>query len=226
MNERILNKKHSIICFGPALLFGLVSMACTMRSPELIPDERAEVQPVIVTRENPSLPSRCSPLEVARLILQFFDAFNRGDQEQLAKMFSLGGSDQDRWYSVSDGSLWSEDRTHFVAYTNEDLLAYFAERHEMQEHLNLLKVDVGPGHHRNDAGIAIVLSRQAKDLRTTGKPFQYLLGKGQIDCVSQTILVWSVGAASPDSEPPLPELCPPPPLDSPGNAVIACARNQ
>jgi hypothetical protein len=88
MNERILNKKHSIICFGPALLFGLVSMACTMRSPELIPDERAEVQPVIVTRENPSLPSRCSPLEVARLILQFFDAFNRGDQEQLAKMFS------------------------------------------------------------------------------------------------------------------------------------------
>src|SRR5215216_3215823 len=68
---------------------------------------------VIVTSDDASLPDGCHPRQIAGLVIDFIDAFNRGDQERLSRLFfvSEGPSPPDfsergyypwSWYSVSE----------------------------------------------------------------------------------------------------------------------------
>ena len=191
----------------------------------LLPDPTKTSTPspflIIVTRDDETLPSGCTPLEIAQFILGFFDAFNQGDQEQLANMFLLGDN---RWYSV-DGA---NPDTNFVAYDLKSLLIYFGERHQHQERLQLMKVNVSYPSWHGGADIAFVVKRTADDIEPgIYGPERFASGKGAIYCTAGKIMVWSMGMPPPDiQETSLPTTCPTPPPDSPKNAVIACVRGK
>jgi hypothetical protein len=130
------------------------------------------------------LPGGCnSPHDTAMLISNFLDAFNRGDNRQLGRLF---GSDL-MWYSVT------EPERNFVAYSPSDLLKYFEERHAHHERLQLASIDVrGPSWH-GGVDLAYTLTRQADDLGTRGS---FLRGKGAVNCQGRTIFVWSMGSGA------------------------------
>src|ERR671917_2282117 len=99
---------------------------------------------VIVTSDDPSLPDGCHPRQVAELVIDFIDAFNRGDQELLSRLFfiSEGPSPPDfseeryypwSWYSVSEVGAGGRIESGFVTYDQGEMLRYFAQRHAQGE---------------------------------------------------------------------------------------------
>lgn len=198
-------------------------------------------QEIIVTREGDSLPPGCSPRQVARLIMDFFDAFNNGDRDELDRFF---GPDF-KWYSVTEGDP-SKGGRHFVTYgtagadtagpmgyptsaKRDELLSHFAERHKQHERLKLIMVDVaGPSWH-GGVDIAYVLTRHADDLLDS--PDHLSQGKGAINCEKQQIFVWSMGSTpATGGATQLADLfeqvklCPKPPAGASSTTVVACAR--
>lgn len=183
---------------------------------------------VLVTRDDPQLPSGCRPWQVAGLITSFFDAFNRGDQDQLARFWMLpkaSDAQGQTWYSVTEDDPKQGGR-HFVAYNQSDLLAYFAKRIAQRERLQLVMVDVGQGRG-GDVGVSYVLVRQADDLKPgLGGPERFAEGKGEINCKKQMLFVWSMAQNSGTPEEIVPFWpCPKPPDWSPGTSAIACSRS-
>lgn len=183
---------------------------------------------VLVTRDDPGLPSGCRPWQVAGLITSFFDAFNRGAQDQLAHFWMLprpSDAQGQTWYSVTEDDPKQGGR-HFVAYNQSDLLAYFAKRIAQRERLQLVMVDVGQ-ERGGDVGISYVLVRRADDLKPgLGGPEWFAEGKGMINCEKQVLLVWSMAQNSGTPEEIVPFWpCPKPPDWSPGTSVIACSRS-
>lgn len=175
---------------------------------------------IIVTRDDIGLRPGCRPGDIANLIARFFDAFNRGDEAELARFFNSNLN----WYSVSEG-LVSEGGTHFVTYTPETLLGYFAERHKHGEHLRLLIVRANASVISDRVDIVYGLMRQADDLLSGPGEHDYA-GKGSTNCKEQKIFVWSMGAPiEKDPQPVTPPpngLCPAPPSGSSPYAIIAC----
>jgi hypothetical protein len=173
-----------------------------------IASERAA--PVVVTRDDPSLPDGCRPRPLARRIAAFFDAFNRGDPSAASFVDPSRG-----WYSVTDG----RPRRHFVTSSRRGLLQYFARRHRHDERLGLVQVDVS--YARGLGHIAFVIERRADDLRRLGIAGTTAHGKGAVDCESGRIVVWSMGMPGGHGHEAF-ELCPPP--RTPSQAIVACAR--
>ena len=128
-----------------------------------------------------------------------------------------------RWYSVTEGDP-SQGGRHFVAFHSDDALAYFADRHQSADHLDLVAVDVAaPGD------IGFVAARQADDLPVGPDSGEWpVIGKGRIDCLAKTIDVWSIGMNTDGADDTAAvlrsRLCPEPPLQTPGDAVVACSR--
>ncbi len=147
------------------------------------------------------VPPGCQPDEVTRLVTDFLEAFNRGDQDQLTRVFPAqdnGGVGVDpsrlRWYSVTDEGPDGQKR-HFVAHSRAPLLAYFRERHQQHEQLQLrellVRVDLGT---MDDVPINFQLARQADDIPPERG---FASGKGGIYCPTQTIFLWSMGQGGP-----------------------------
>lgn len=149
-------------------------------------------------------PPGCKREEVTRLVERFLDAFNRGDQEQLARFFGP----RFEWYSVGDG------KRHSLAYNpngglrvggfpaglevtvgHQDLLLpYFAQRHAEGERLRLRELSSNYEGVRDIAHITYTLDRTADDLAPApGAAARETTGKGAIDCRDQTLMVWSMG---------------------------------
>jgi hypothetical protein len=196
---------------------------------------------VLVTSEDPSLPDGCRPREIAELVLDFFDAFNRGDQERLSRLFfiSEGPSPPDfseegyypwSWYSVSEVGPGGRIEDGFVTYNQGELLRYFAERYGQREHLGLIKVSAtqaGLLGEEGNVGIVFVLTRDARDLEPgLGGPARIAIGKGAINCASRKIFVWSMEMRAREDRSARQAagwLCTDPPGWKPGSAVVACA---
>jgi hypothetical protein len=174
-------------------------------------------RPVVVTRNGNSLPA-CQPREIADLLLTFFDAFNYGDQVRLGRLFGP----RFRWYSVTEVDP-SQSGRHFVAFNSDDALAYFADRHQAADRLDLVTVDVAA-----TGDIGFVATRTADDLPAGPDGGQWpVIGKGRIDCQAKTIDVWSMGMNSNASDNTAAvlrsRLCPEP-FETPSDAVVACSR--
>jgi hypothetical protein len=196
---------------------------------------------VIVTSDDASLPDGCHPRQVAELVIDFIDAFNRGDQERLSRLFfiSEGPSPPDfseegyypwSWYSVSEVGAGGQIENGFVTYNQSELLRYFAERHRHGERLRLLKVSstkAGLLGEENNIEIIFVLTRDAEDLDPgLGGPARIAFGKGAINCESQRIFVWSMKMRAGENRTAREAaawLCTDPPGWRPGTAVVACA---
>lgn len=199
--------------------------------------------PVVVTQESADLPEGCTPEAAAQLFVDFFDAFNRGDQEQLSS------------YIGSDFEFFAEQfqqggPENFVAYSRTaavslafpqgpppgtrlaepaELLAYFAERHAQDERLNLLSIHIGSSWHPGGS-LGALVERTADDLQeSSGSDIDsgfslagaVLSGRGAINCSEGTITAWSMSPGEPGRE--WPPICPAletPPL---GRIIVACA---
>jgi hypothetical protein len=196
---------------------------------------------VIVTSDDPSLPDGCRPRQIAELVIDFIDAFNRGDQERLSRLFfiSEGPSPPDfsaegyypwSWYSVSEVGTEGRIEDGFVTYDQREMLRYFAERHSQGEHLELIKVSAtqaGLLGEEGNVGIVYVLTRKAEDLEPgLGGPARIAFGKGAINCESRRIFAWSMEMRAGEERSPREAagwLCTDPPGWRPGTAVVACA---
>jgi hypothetical protein len=177
----------------------------------------ASATEVIVTSDDASLPNGCNTRQIAELVIEFVDAFNRGEQERLSRLFfvSEGPSPPDfskegyypwSWYSVSEVSEGGRIENGFVTYDQGELLRYFAERHGQGERLTLLKVSstqAGLLEEENNVGIVYVLTRDAEDIDPElGGPARIAFGKGAVNCESRRIFAWSMEMRAGDKRTP------------------------
>jgi hypothetical protein len=188
---------------------------------------------ILVTRENKALPAGCGPGEMAALLLDFFDAANRGDQQQVARLSMLPEVQYGYlpyWYGVSDGEPRNGGR-HFSAVTRGQLRNLVVERHRQHERMRLLTVRVNGASEGDstpgDISVDYYLTRQADDL--SGDVERIAYAASTINCHERKIAVSAIGTLPVEVQRDimrlafaLASLCPPPPPDHAGNAVIAC----
>jgi hypothetical protein len=226
----------------------VIATGCTSRTQGVVPSASAAKAPssVVVTRDDPSLPTDCRPRAVATLLTDFFDALNRSSPVVIGEFFAP--APKFKWYSVTEAGpvddRWRQvatfDRSrllrgpngqgrHFVTYDPAGLRRYLAHRQAQHERMFLLAVDVGEqsGPPHPEAGIAYVVRRAADDLHKVGVADGLALGKGEVDCVSGRISVWSMAMEAPPApaaHDELKTLCPAPSAGVAADAVVACAR--
>ncbi|MDQ3044531.1 MAG: hypothetical protein M3R06_05190 [Chloroflexota bacterium] len=132
----------------------------------------------------------CGVEFVVDLLTGFLDAFNRGDQEALARYFPSEVAEfppeigKFNWYGV--GGPPNSFNPGFTAMNRDELLVYFAERHDQHEQMRLLQVEVGEEWH--GLGMTLDIDRRADDI-----PHHEAGVKAAIDCPSETIWVWGMG---------------------------------
>ncbi len=211
--------------------------------------------PVVVTkwthssREADNLPAGCSLPQSAAIVATFVDAFNRGDQKLLGRLFQplpesrlAAGVGRDLAFSYFLGETYAKNkgRTFDFDYGEKDrLLEHFAERRRLGERMQLWKVRVNGGAMQGEkrtASMEFLLSRHAPDLKPgLGGPERLFGGKGSIDCENQTIFRWTASMEMVGGEeldiPPAPwivsgdtaeAVCKEPPGWKPGEAVLTC----
>ncbi len=195
---------------------------------------------VIVTGDDPALPEGCHPRQVAELVIDFVDAFNRGDTEALSRVFFLSDgpsppdySQQDfypwSWYLVSEVDADGTVQNGFVTYDQAELMSYFEERHRQGERLRLLKVSLtqtGLLGEEDNVGFVYVLTRDAEDLDPAlGGPSRIAWGEAAVNCGNRRIYAWRMDMRAEDerSERDAADwLCTDPPRWRPGEQVVAC----
>lgn len=196
---------------------------------------------VVVTGDDDTLPDGCHPRQVARVVADFFDAFNRGDLDRLSRLFFVAegpsppdfsddGSYPWSWYSVSEGGAGGRIESSFITYDQGELLRYFARRHQKRERLRLLKVGLlGPGMlgERGNVGMIYILTREADDIPPgMGGPDGLALGRGAINCERGQIFTWSMEMRTGETRNARDAsgwLCRNPPGWKPSETVVACA---
>ena len=184
--------------------------------------KQAKLLPEIaVTSNSNASPDGCGPGEIARLVVDFFDAYNRGAEEELANFFEPTF----QWYSDSITPNQPTDEDNSLTTSNRsDLLEYFVERHEQHERLRLISIDTRYDGDRGLIQVSYLLIRQADDYKTgPDGPERLVFGKGAILCPAKKIFVWSIGdPVDTEDQPPFGPLCPEPPIGTSRDAVIAC----
>ncbi len=180
---------------------------------------------VVVTRNVLPLPAGCSVTETAALVTGFLEAFNRGDVDELDRLFAPAGEGRSdfKWYSLGEGDRGSSWQRQLAIYERRELMDYFRERHRHADTMRLVSLDIGPGRG-SEVGLSYVLIRQAGDIPADlGGPLRLARGKGQIDCARRQINVWSMAMSFDENGSPQ-TTCPVPAGWRPGAPVLACTR--
>lgn len=183
--------------------------------------------PVVVMRDDTSLPDGCRPREVAGLITNFFEAFNEGDQDRLPRFFDAVGPNETQ-PPVLYAAYTSREKG-FDTDNEDELLEYFAERPEQNELLELVKVGVGESWRSDSAEITFVVRRSAEDLTgSLGVSAHVAEGKGSVNCRQQTFFLWNMTMASvQDDAGNIPKWpCKEPSDWKAGKVALACALGQ
>lgn len=154
----------------------------------------------------PQLPVGCDEDGIRLVVKDFIDAFNRGDQAGLSRVFPAKGSDGDhpwtgdpeqlRWFTLVRANP-SKGVNALNLYTREALLAYFAERHAQHERMRLVELVVNTaGGSPGAPAINFRIARAADDL-----PEDTFPGKGGVSCTHGVIFLWSQGGGPYPSSP-------------------------
>lgn len=187
-----------------AKLFALVlsgSIVLLVIAGSVISSRAAKSQPrqtpiVIVAGDTSGYPEGCNPGLVADLIMEFFDAYNNGDQEELTGFFSPGL----QWYSDTKGG----GDLHFVTYDRKELPSYFGERHKQHEQLQLVALNViePPRPTASLVHFAYVYRRRATDIQPGPDSTTRIGdGKGAVTCSNDPkIHVWSMGLSTAEDD--------------------------
>jgi len=157
--------------------------------------------PVVVTRD--SLALRCSPRDVAEVLLRFEAALDAGNRKGLDRLFARdgGGAPSFQWFSIDGTTIRSRSR----------LVPYLLQLHAQGEGFRFVGLDVGNSWVPHSVGFGVALLQ-------VGASSKQLHGKGEIDCLSRRIYVWSVGAGAATSP------CPGTPQANALRTVVACSR--
>lgn len=137
----------------------------------------------------PSAPAgeTCDGRGTRALVVNFINAFNRGDTKQLDLLFARGM--WWKWFSVGTAP---GKRIQGAAYNRQTLLKYFKARHRRHERLELRMFRSAERGSTGYANFTYELVRKADDMRA---PVLYV-GKGAMSCWTGNIAVWSMGAES------------------------------
>lgn len=179
-------------------------------APTAVP--RTPSRPTVATLTpypTPPLPMGCDETKIRGVVADFIAAFNRGDQDGLARVFPVRGSDGDhpwsgdpnqlRWFTLVRASP-SKNIDALNLYTRETLLAYFAERHTQHEQIQVLELVVNQAAGPPGApAINFLITRIAGDL-----PESTFGGKGGVSCAHGVIFLWSQGSSFVNSATPTP----------------------
>lgn len=218
------------LCLTAGVLLGVLA-ACSPGSNGLTrtdgapqSSEPAEIKSpqgrILITGGGQKFPSSCRPESVAQLLAGFFEDFNDGNATRLGSYFSPAPNF--KWYSVSEGDP-AKSGKHYVTYKPEDLPAYFNQRHETNEHLQLNEVAIRYDPAGNLGHISYVLSREADDLeRPQNGRARVTEGKGAINCADGRIVLWSMATGPVGSSQGSRRVCPQPPSSEEPYAAIAC----
>ncbi len=145
------------------------------------------------TSGSPGTANPCSTNDVRQVVVRFIDAFNRGDIAQLDQLvyqrFSL--------YATNAPG----ERLNPQAHDRNNLMAYFAARHQQHEHLALISMDL-TYTNSSEAGFWFRVMRSADD----GLPPTRYSGKGGVQCAAMPISL-TIWAMSPEPWSPI-ELLP------------------
>lgn len=159
-------------------------------------------------------PEGCSPGEAAKILSDFFDALNGGNQQEIMPFIG----DDFKWFSFTQEEVPNDENGRHVAFisyganllvepsrdifygpreeTISRMLDYFMQRHTQNQTLQLRELSV-TGGSATSMDIAYTLSHYADDLdANVWGPYYLAEGKGNIDCVNRKINVWSVVMAT------------------------------
>ena len=148
------------------LLFLVLLIAACNQNPTLPLTQGLQSAGFVVAGDISGFPDGCSPHQVADLMIQFFAAYNASNQEQPTQFFPPSFE----WYSDT-----ITDKSHFVTRpgNRDELLSYFAERHEQNEQLKLQAISVtGP---RDGLGGKVNIAFRYKETASTVAAGQLLL---------------------------------------------------
>jgi hypothetical protein len=170
------------------------------------------------------LPAGCQPRDVAGLVTRFVDAFNEGDTKQVLNYFAESGDAQTnfQWFAVN-GRARNGKRPHFVARSRGQLEMYVSGRHRAGQRLHLLVIGVGPsGISSSSAATTFALWAGGGTL--VDERSALFEGKAEINCLNQTIYVWTMGVTDRSVSSTVASICPLP-NDWFGNrpTVVACS---
>jgi hypothetical protein len=127
-----------------------------------------------------SPPADCPPTQVAQAVRAFLDAFNRGDQQALRRIFQR---------SLIFSAQNPPPVGFFLSSGQPSLLEYFSERHAHGETLELTALQIQYGASSSEPGLAPTINRRSDDL-----PPGVVTAKGAIDCNDRAIILWNQGA--------------------------------
>jgi hypothetical protein len=219
----VANNNGVLKLFFP--LCGLLTLACygLLQLPNTPSYSEGWSPVVVVTQDNgEERIGNCRPSDVAERLVEFFKAFNRGDQEALAGFLGT----EFTWFSVSQSNSGQVVHNFTTHYDRQELLSYFEERHQHGERWELYAVQ---SRRRGNLGtplgsyvdLEFEMARFASDL--IGEPKHIGIGKGVFHCEHQTISVWSVGTNPQVELYPRRDICPTSLEKIPEDAVITCS---
>jgi hypothetical protein len=172
---------------------------------------------IVVTRDDHAIVRACRPASVAQRLIRFSRALSKADEAALRRFWGAGF----KWFSVGGRSPTGSARWHFVAYRPEKAVRYVEERRGLSLRVEELEVAPRAGFR----GADIVYAGRWMGTGRSGPKDRSMSGKGFVDCLSDTIRVWSMvlwerGAG------PKGHLCPEPGGRLSPGILLACLRKK
>lgn len=156
------------------------------------------------------MPDGCTPEEVATIMVRFFAAWSEGDGDTMERYLAPAYEREETsnsvldqmvlpaepgylgWFGINPIPGGIADGSGAAGTTVEEVLEAAAARHEQSEVIQVLRIDYGSGSHEGSAGMTFDLARIADDVQG-----HIIGGKGEIDCQSGRIMVFSASDQSP-----------------------------
>jgi hypothetical protein len=163
-------------------------------APELWPISQV-TDGMIILGDTSDYPDGCQPDEVARAIQHFLDAYNEGQVDQLTTFF-VPNFQIVGWEGSFSDFVWGpeDERMGFNSRNAEAVLEYINRRHEQQDQLQLLLLQVTATLNPTRVHVGFVLRRQAADLQPGLAGSTHLgIGRGMMACPTQKLVSWNMG---------------------------------
>ena len=165
------------------------------------------------------MPAPCRVRPVARLVIDFFYAFNNGDEKGIDAFLAQKGF---QWYAVN-----GPRGTGQSGLLRDGTMPYFRKRHERREFLRAREIRVNWAQVTTQlegwevpptpvAAVELRIDRKAEDIRA-GAWVTYH-GKAELNCQERTILKWTIFPEPTGIGP----LCPKSQGALPPRAALAC----
>jgi hypothetical protein len=140
--------------------------------------------------EQKSSPVKCDAEVATQVITGFLDAFNQGNQERIAHFLDLDHLERFVVVGSKNDNHVTEINTESDGVNRDELLAYFAKRHQRHERLSLVRQQANVNRPPNLIVVTYELDRRADDLKVATAVDNIVGGKAQINCKKQKIIAW------------------------------------